>query len=61
MPVLDFSKEDKLPSAKHSFWLYWAVTLPLTTAVLVGYTTFVFWIDRTQKRKLNDTPDNSNV
>lgn len=35
---MEFSRENRLPSLKNSFWLYWAVTGPVTVAVLAAYT-----------------------
>ena len=46
MPFLDYSSESHLPSAKNSFWLYWAVAIPLTLAILMAYGLFQFYTER---------------
>jgi len=37
---------------KTSFWIYWAITIPLTTIVLVAYLTYLVRIQR--KDRLED-------
>ncbi len=46
---------------KSSFWIYWAITIPLTTIVLVAYLTYIVRIQRRDRledliivRRLNE-------
>ncbi|KAK0639499.1 hypothetical protein B0T16DRAFT_336990 [Cercophora newfieldiana] len=41
MPILDFGADSRLPDVKGAFWLYWAVTLPMTFFILGGYAMFL--------------------
>ena len=41
MPLFDFSNPSGAPTVKTGFWLYWAITIPLTTIVLGAYLTYL--------------------
>ena len=45
MPLFDFSKAGT-PTVKSGFWIYWAITIPLTTIVLAAYLTYLVRIQR---------------
>ena len=51
MPIMDFTVDQRLPSLKHTFWLYWAVALPVTTAVLLLYAIFQVYIEQKHRRE----------
>ena len=46
MPLFDFSNVSGAPTVKTSFWIYWAITIPLTTIVLGAYLTYLVHIQR---------------
>ena len=41
MPLFDFSSPSGAPTVKTGFWIYWAITIPLTTIVLGAYLTYL--------------------
>lgn len=45
MPLFDFSNAGT-PTVKSGFWIYWAITIPLTTIVLAAYLTYLARIQR---------------
>lgn len=57
MPILDFTADNQLPSVKHTFWMYWAITTPLTFTVLAAYIVFQKVTD--QKHRRDDSVLNS--
>ena len=57
MPILDFTADNRLPSVKHAFWMYWAITTPLTFTVLAAYIVFQKVTD--QKHRRDDSVLNS--
>lgn len=44
MPLLDFSTT--IPTSKPGYWIYWAITAPLTISVLAIYLTYLTLISR---------------
>ncbi|KAF6229173.1 hypothetical protein HO133_007289 [Letharia lupina] len=61
MPLFDFSNPSGAPTVKSGFWIYWAITIPLTTIVLVAYLTYLVRIQRRDRledhkivRRLNE-------
>ena len=61
MPLFDFSNPSGAPTVKSGFWIYWAITIPLTTIVLVAYLTYLVRIERRDRledhnivRRLNE-------
>ena len=44
MPYFEFSAADSTLSIKPQFWIYWALTIPLTMAVLTIYLAYLLWI-----------------
>ncbi|KAK0509623.1 hypothetical protein JMJ35_008017 [Cladonia borealis] len=46
MPLFDFSNVSGAPTVKTGFWIYWAITIPLTTIVLGVYLTYLVRIQR---------------
>ena len=40
MPLLDWQARDGAPIISDRFWIYWAVTIPLTIVVLIVYSTW---------------------
>jgi hypothetical protein len=42
MPLFDWSETSINHVANKHFWIYWAVTGPLTTAVVVGVASWAF-------------------
>ena len=52
MPLFDFSETTGRLRTKSSFWIYWAITVPLTLAVLAIYLIYLVWIRR--KDQLED-------
>ena len=46
MPLFDFSSPSGAPTVKTGFWIYWAITIPLTTIVLGIYLTYLVRIQR---------------
>lgn len=44
MPIMDFDSESHLPTPKHTFWLYWVVTAPLTAVVLSAFFGYVIHV-----------------
>jgi hypothetical protein len=61
MPILDFTADTSLPSMKHTFWLYWTITAPLTVAVLAGYAVFQRVTDQKYRREDTDLDDEWDV
>jgi len=51
MPIFDFTVDARLPDVRDTFWLYWAVTIPVTLVTLAGYVVFQVVTDR---RRLAD-------
>jgi hypothetical protein len=41
---MDFDSESHLPTPKHTFWLYWVVTAPLTAVMLVAFFGYVIHV-----------------
>ena len=46
MPLFDFSNPSGAPTVKTGFWIYWAITIPLTTFVLGAYLAYLVRIQR---------------
>ena len=46
MPLFDFSNPSGGPIVKTGFWIYWAITIPVTTIVLGVYLTYLVRIQR---------------
>ena len=46
MPLFDFSSPSGVPTVKTDFWIYWAITVPLTTIALGVYLTYLVRIQR---------------
>lgn len=46
MPLFDFSNVSGGPTVKTGFWIYWAITIPLTTIVVGAYLTYLVHIQR---------------
>jgi len=46
MPLFDFSTASRIPIAKPYFWVYWAITIPLTISVVAIYGTYLVWVGR---------------
>jgi hypothetical protein len=61
MLILDFTADTPLPSMKHTFWLYWTITAPLTVAVLAGYAVFQRVTDQKYRREDTDLNDEWDV
>ena len=53
MPLFDFSNSSGAPTVKTGFWIYWAITIPLTTIVLGAYLTYFLRIQ--QRDRLEDS------
>jgi|SRR5271169_2431068 len=49
MPFFDFSNTSGALTVKPQFWLYWAITTPLTMFVLVFYLTYLVYIKHKQR------------
>ena len=49
MPLFDFNNPSGAPTVKSAFWIYWAITIPLTTIVLVAYLTYLVRIQRSDR------------
>jgi hypothetical protein len=49
MPLLDFSTP--IPKSKPGYWIYWAVTAPLTISVLAIYLTYLTLISRKNREE----------
>lgn len=49
MPLLDFSTP--IPTSKPGYWIYWAVTAPLTISVLAIYLTYLTQISRKNREE----------
>jgi hypothetical protein len=45
MPLFDFTTS-RTPVVKPYFWIYWAVTIPLTISVVAVYQTYLVWTGR---------------
>jgi hypothetical protein len=58
MPILDFTTDHRLPSLKHTFWLYWAVAVPVTAVVLLLYAIFQVYVEEKHRREdqVHDVP-----
>lgn len=52
MPFFDFSEPSGALILKDHFWLYWAVSVPLTVAILAIYGVFLVLVD--WKRDMED-------
>jgi hypothetical protein len=60
MPLLDFSTPT--PTSKPGFWLYWAVTAPLTISVLAIYLTYLTRVEREEDKTARDNvPKNKDI
>ncbi|KAK2778142.1 hypothetical protein FQN52_002903 [Onygenales sp. PD_12] len=52
MPVMDFSVDDgHKPGSRKFFWLYWAISVPVTIVVFMVYGAFRFYTDRKHRRE----------
>lgn len=51
MPIMNFSVDSRLPYVKDTFWLYWAVTVPLTAVVLASYIAFRAMLNKRHRRE----------
>ncbi|KAK2803199.1 hypothetical protein FQN50_007066 [Emmonsiellopsis sp. PD_5] len=52
MPVMDFSIDDgHAPASRKFFWLYWAISVPVTIVVFMVYGAFRFYTDRRHRRE----------
>jgi hypothetical protein len=49
MPLLDFSTS--IPTSKPGYWIYWAITAPLTISVLAIYLTYLKLISRKNREE----------
>jgi hypothetical protein len=56
MPVFDLSAPSGHPVARGTFWLYWAITAPLTCLVLGTYLAYSWYTER----RLNSEDGSSN-
>ena len=52
MPYFGFSASDSTLSIKPQFWIYWALTIPLTITVLAAYLAYLVWIQN--KHRVED-------
>lgn len=52
MPIFDFGVDSRLPAVRGTFWLYWAITVPITFCVAGGYIAFQIITD--MRRQLED-------
>ena len=52
MPLFDFNEASNQLKAKPGFWVYWAITIPLTLIVLAMYLIYLVRISR--KDRLED-------
>jgi hypothetical protein len=63
IPLLDFS--NPTPTSKPGFWIYWAVTAPLTISVLAIYLTYLARVERKHreedKKARDDIPKNKDI
>ena len=54
MPLFDFSNPSGAPTVKTGFWIYWAITIPLTTIVLGAYLTYLVRIQHRDRLEDSD-------
>ena len=52
MPYFGFSASDGTLIIQPQFWIYWALTIPLTLTVLVVYLAYLLWIQN--KHRVED-------
>jgi hypothetical protein len=51
MPLLDWQAEAGQPVISHRFWIYWAVTIPLTLLVVILWIGWLLWSLRQQSKE----------
>jgi hypothetical protein len=56
MTMFDWGATDEVVSSY--FWVYWAVTIPLTILVVVGWRLWWGWEERNYQRDLGQAMDN---
>lgn len=54
MPFFDYSDSLSTLLTKPNFWIYWAITIPLTVSVLIVYLSYVTWIERKNRSEDKD-------
>lgn len=61
MPIFDFSTSG-ISINKTGQWVYWVVTVPLTTAVLAAYLSYLVWAKsrnlEEDRKARNEPPQN---
>ena len=48
MPLFDWQSSNVVTER---FWIYWAVTIPLTIVVLVAWTIFLLWSSMVRRKE----------
>jgi hypothetical protein len=61
MTNLDFTADTPPLSMKHTFWLYWTTTAPLTVAVIADYAVFQRATGQKYRREDTDLDDEWDV
>ena len=54
MPFFDYSNSPSTLLTEPNFWIYWAITIPLTVSVLIVYLSYVVWIERKNRSEDKD-------
>ena len=49
MPYFEFSNSGNTLTLKPEFWIYWALTIPLTLVVLAAYLAYIVWIQNKER------------
>ena len=49
MPYFEFSNSGNTLTLKPEFWIYWALTIPLTLVVLAAYLAYLVWIQNKER------------
>lgn len=51
MPFFEFPTPSSDVNLKPHFWIYWAITIPLTLTVLIIYLAYLLWIGRRHREE----------
>lgn len=51
MPIFDFAVSSRPQVREPGFWIYWAVTIPLTFGVLGAYGAYLVWVQRRNREE----------
>ena len=54
MNLFEFSSQERGLIVSESFWLYWAITVPLTLFVMVTWLIWFQWSQKMENRRIDE-------